>query len=306
MNSILDITLALRRNGIEIPDLGSSRRDVKEWVVIAEDLAEKNQGCLPNKAWLRKNGYGALISAMASHPDLFKHISVESLRKTPEEQVALANNLANEHNGILPSYSWLKKNGYCALIVFMAKFPKLFAHIKQDRLRPKRERLTVRPEKYVAIAEMLIEKYGEITYSLMKKHDCRGLLHAMRRYPHLFAHIPWEKKRKTPEEYVPIAQRLIEEHEGFLPNYTWLIENGYNGLQLVMRRHPNLFTGLKQKRLKKTIEEHLSDFDDLRKRNQGVLPCYSQLMRDGYCGLYDCIKSHPEKFARRNSKNHEC
>ena len=39
--------------------------------------------------------------------------------------------------GVLPSKSWLIKNGYAGLIKCMKKHPEMFAHIKENKTKRK-------------------------------------------------------------------------------------------------------------------------------------------------------------------------
>jgi len=162
------------------------RKTLEEQVKIAEQLAKENNGILPYKAWLGKNGYSSLIHAMYECPKSFNHIKQEKMIKSLEEQVKIAERLSKKNNGILPCGAWLIKNRYS------------------------------------------------------------GLNYALRKYPESFSHIKQEKMRKTLEEQVKEAGQLAKENNGILPCGAWLRKNGYNGLNIVIRRHPEAFKGMKQ------------------------------------------------------------
>jgi hypothetical protein len=110
------------------------RTSFEEWVQIAEELAEHNGGLLPNPQWLKDHGYRTLASHLYKKPDLFAHIPQGRLTKTFQEQVELAERLAQEHGGVLPSMKWLRENGYRSLSLSIWRYPEHFAHILQDRL----------------------------------------------------------------------------------------------------------------------------------------------------------------------------
>jgi hypothetical protein len=78
-----------------------------------------------------------------------------------------------------------------------------------------------------------------------------GLTQAIRHHPELFKHIKQDsKKGHSPQEWVPIAERLARKHGGTLPCPGWLQKNSHGVLQQVIRHHPELFKHIKQKRLR--------------------------------------------------------
>ena len=76
------------------------------------------------------------------------------------------------------------------------------------------------------------------------------------------------KKRRTPEEWVLVAEQLVEEHDGTLPNVSWLRDKGYRGLSYTMRNHPDLFKHIKQDRKIKTPEEWVLVAEQLVKEHE--------------------------------------
>jgi len=52
------------------------RKNKKEWLAIAEQLANKNNGKLPKG--LRKKGFASLENCIYKHPDFFKHLCVKN------------------------------------------------------------------------------------------------------------------------------------------------------------------------------------------------------------------------------------
>jgi hypothetical protein len=111
------------------------RRTSEQTVVLAERLARRHRGVMPNSWWLQQNGYVGLDQCMRKHPRLFRHIKQDSKRgRTPEEWVPVAEELARQHRGVLPNRWWLQQNRYSGLDFCMQKHPRLFRHIKQLKL----------------------------------------------------------------------------------------------------------------------------------------------------------------------------
>lgn len=188
---------------------------------------------LPNLQWLNDHGYGGLRKAMERSPSHFAHIPQVTIRKNKREWVQVAEALEGEH-GKLPNTSWLGANGYHGLLSAMSACPELFKHIA-------REKCFRTPKEWVRIAEELAKKRGQLPCSAwLLKRGLRGLQVCKLSYPHLFAHIPQERKIKSAEEYVSIAEAIAKEHRG-LPNSTWMQRNGHGALYVKIRKHPDLF-----------------------------------------------------------------
>lgn len=111
-------------------------RSVSEWVSIAKSLVEKNGGVLPSYSQLRHNGYQSLDYMMRKYPSQFQHLRQQKLRgKKPTEWVPFAERLAKRHKGVLPARKTLIECYGYGLVLAMQRHPRLFAHIKQKRLR---------------------------------------------------------------------------------------------------------------------------------------------------------------------------
>jgi len=72
------------------------------------------------------------------------------------------------------------------------------------------------------------------------------LAYAMRKHPERFAHL---KQAGVLDKWIPIAEKLAREHGDGLPSRQWLEKNGYNGLRMALRRRPELFAHIPQRRL---------------------------------------------------------
>ena len=84
---------------------------------------------------------------------------------------------------------------------------------------------------------------------------------------------------------------------GILPNPKWLTRNGYNGLARTMCKHPEAFAHIQQEwKGGHTLEEHVATAERLEKKH-GRLPNSGWLEINGYNGLAQTMRKHPEAFA---------
>ena len=205
-----------------------------EWIKIAEGLAHEH-GCLPDGAWLRKNGFGPMVQSMYIHPDLYAHIpKAERTWRTAKEWVPIAEALAKKHGNCLPSRRWLDKNGYEGLRGAKGRRPELFVHIKQHGKGKS-------PEEWAALAKVLVTTHGKLPCnSWLNKNGYSGLDHARRNRPDLFNGIEQERKGRRPHEWVSVAEELASKYDG-LPSTTWLNANGFNALVQMKTKHKGLF-----------------------------------------------------------------
>ena len=92
----------------------------------------------------------------------------------------------------------------------------------------------------------------------------------MWKHPEAFAHIPQDRKRKTLDENVALAEQLAKEHDK-LPGPGWLQAHSYSGLCSVMRSHPEAFAHIPQDSKKlKTLAEHVRTAKQLAKARQAA------------------------------------
>jgi hypothetical protein len=111
-------------------------KTTEQWVPVAEKLAKENGGVIPNRGWLKHNGYIGLYEAMKKKPQTFSHLKQESKKgKTAEQWVSVAEKLAKKKGGLLPNVGWLVKNGFYGLHQAMKKKPQTFSHLKQVQLK---------------------------------------------------------------------------------------------------------------------------------------------------------------------------
>ena len=234
-----------------------------------------------------------LIRFMFNNPELFKHISRDHKHNSAEEWVPIAEKLAKENGGILQSRGWLQKNGYSGLSRVLINCPKLFKHIKQEKM--KRSRM-----EWIPIAEKLTKENGGILpcKHWLVKNGYWGLSDCIRKFPKLFKHIKQEKRGgKSPKEWIHIAEKLAKENGGILPYGRWLGKNGYNGLLCAIRTYPELFKHIKQeKRGGKSPKEWIHIAEKLAKENGGILQNSGWLQKNGYSGLSAVLISCSELF----------
>ena len=265
----------------------------EEWVVMAEQLAKKHGGVLPNYYWLINNKYKGLDHCIKKYPEKFKHIEQDKKLKSPEEWVVIAEQLSKEHGGILPNCSWLINNKHhSGLYHCMKNHPEKFEHIKQDSRKGKT------PEEWVLVAEQLAKEHGGVLPGsgwLQSKHG--SLAKCMNTNPEKFAHIEQDKIYKSPKEWVVISEQLTKDHGGTLPNYQWLENNKYRGLDHCMKKYPEKFKHIEQDKKLKSPEEWVVIAEQLTKEHGGTLPNCSWLINNKYRGLDHCMRKYPEKFA---------
>lgn len=242
----------LRRNGYNRLNVCMSRypklfahidqeillKSTGEYVKIAEDL-EKQYGKLPSSKWLKENGHINLASCKIRHPERFAHIYQEyNGGMNADEYVKIAENLEKQYD-ILPSSKWLKENGYVNLATYKAKFPKLFAHIEQ-------EKLVKTLDEWVKIAEDLAKNNnGKLQNPRWIQKKYSGLYKNLLLHSEKFWHIKQEKLQRILGEWVKIAEEM-EDRYGKLPNSSWLQKNGFDSLYNCKRRHPERFSHIKQ------------------------------------------------------------
>jgi hypothetical protein len=216
----------------------------KEWVKIAEKLVKDNKDVLHSHTWLNRNGYYGLSSCIRRSPELFKHLKQNKIHKSSEEWIEIAENIAKNNNGVLPDHKWLIDNGYSNFYSYFYNHPNIFKHIKHNIIRDNRKS----PREQVKVAQKMAEdNNGVMPCGVWLKSNNYGLYKCMIKYPEFFKHIKQENKGgKTPEEHLKDTQKLIKENNGILPKYNWLKKNGYNGLTIFMVRNSELFKGMKQ------------------------------------------------------------
>jgi hypothetical protein len=222
-----------------------------EYVILAEKLAKENGGVLLAPARLLEQRYGKLVNAMSRRPRLFAHIHQEhaTTGKSPEEWAAIADQLAAQNDGVLPTCKWLCANSYKGVYATLLTHPHLFVHLP-------RERMVKHPEEYVPIAEALAQKNGGRVPNAgwLQRNHHQGTYTAMRVHPELFAHLTWEvkvserrgKKNVRLSDRVREAEKLAAKNGGVLPSKYGLEGMDRGGLASSIQRHPERFAHIER------------------------------------------------------------
>jgi hypothetical protein len=168
-------------------------KNVNEQIIEAEKLAREHDGVLPSREWLCRHGHSGLALVIRKCPEMFAHIKQDKRQKTVEEHIAEAEKLVREHGGVLPSQTWLRKNGHSDLETALRIHSERFAHIKQDSLKGKAI------EKHIAEAEKLAKEHDGVlpSQTWLRKNGHSGLEAALRIHSERFAHIKQEKLHKS-------------------------------------------------------------------------------------------------------------
>lgn len=273
-------------------------RDLKEWVLEAEQLAKENGGTLHSDWWLKTNGYSGLNTAKNKNQEAFAHIPQKQYFKTLEEHVADAEKLAKEHGDSLPGQRWMQLNDRSGLSQVMYKNPEAFAHIPQDWEGGKRLK------EHIADAERLAKENGDV---LPKKAELdENLVQAIRKHPAKFAHIQQDKHQwKTLDDLVKLAEQLAKENNGQLPAPSRMTSPELRSVQAAIYDNPEAFAHIERDRVRdeyKTVEEHVANAGRLAEENGGEIPNSKWLTSNGHQGLKIAMRNNPEKFAHLAQK----
>lgn len=115
---------------------------------LAEQLAKKNGGKLPNPWKMIQQGQSGLYRYIHRHPKAFEHFEVEdaveptkrsgegnfniAIRK---EHLKKARQLASKNNGVFQNSSWLIQHGHTRLASYAKTYPYVFAHLNGKQKR---------------------------------------------------------------------------------------------------------------------------------------------------------------------------
>jgi len=181
---------------------------------------------------------------------------------------------------------------------------KHFEWGKKQKRRCVKERT---PAEWVLVAEKLARENDDKVPSSgwLQENGYPRLCQVMREYPELFSHLQKEYRGgRTPEEWVPVAESVFSENGEKLPYGKWLEKNGYSGLCAAMRKHPELFSHLKQENRKGKIpEDRVEEAERLASENGGKLPYGKWLLDNGYSELAAAMRRRPELFSHLKQEN---
>ena len=279
---------------------------------------KEHNGILPNPNRLCKNGFRALSRCLYNYPELFSHIpqakNIQDIKSFEEARDLAQSQGFNSHK----EYRRWAKN--------IAGMPVAADTVYKDtgwtswgdflgtgNMRP--------PSHWLPFAE---------AKAVVRAHEIKTLpqFRAWDKQERLANKIPtlpsvvyrnagwidWYDFLSTESpslQHVQTAEQLAVEH-GIVPSRKWLRDNGHGALDQYIYKHPELFSHIPQqaKKLRKQAEKHYRSSEHVQTAEQlatehGVLPGYKWLRRNGFSGLYRCMRMRPELFAhipRQESK----
>lgn len=267
-------------------------------VTVAEQLAERNNGKVPSHSWLKANGYYGLAQRIYyKQPELFAHLKKDDGPNVKRQlkAVELAEALAKNNEGMIPTAFWLRQNGHEKLYLYIRANPRLFAHLKMDKTPWSRQN----EKQAVLIAEKLAKEHGGRlpSHKWLKAHGFKRLAKRITAQPGLFKHLIQERLIKTDAEVVAIAEKLAKSHRGTLPSKKWLIDHKYHCILNRKYRKPHLFSHLKQDwQGGLSDEEAIAIAEKLAKTHRGTIPNAKWLQTHGFMFLYMRMWKKPRLF----------
>jgi hypothetical protein len=266
---------------------------IEEHLVIAKKLAVENGGILPSRTTMRKKGYASTEDAMRKRPELFAEIAPDSMFKTVEYWIDIAESLARTNNGILPKITEIDKDKNRGIGSAIRSHRDRFAHIPRDYGRKT-------DSEWVNIAEGIAADHGGTLPSPPDLHKLnhKNVVASMQRRPDLYTHISKSlPSKKTVEDWVCIAEKLVKK-EGFTPCHADLKKRKLLGLAACIYKYPKSFSHLNQKLLveRKTSAEWKQLAVEIASNNNGVLPSYIALEKMGYGSINSKMYTNPSIF----------
>lgn len=143
---------------------------------------------LPSQEWCRWNGYAGLYTAMSKRPDLFAHIQPIQTKRTLQQMVLFAEELAEQFGGI-PSHGTLRRQ-YNALHLAIKRHPKRFAHIPQLASSYTPAPIGFGAKNWEPTARKLIKRFKKWPATRwLQANGFGGLVKRRQRQPELFQHL---------------------------------------------------------------------------------------------------------------------
>lgn len=109
-------------------------RNQQRIIARAELLSQINGGVLPHRQWLEKNRYWDIVLLKRRLPALFAHLTMANhdnrLKPAGTKWLPVAQKLAKQNCGNLPSMKWLRKRGFNPLCNAKKKHRAMFRSIK--------------------------------------------------------------------------------------------------------------------------------------------------------------------------------
>ncbi len=208
------------------------RRSIKEWVMIAEKIADGHSGQLPRGSKLAQLGYGALSAAIRKHPRYFKHIRREKYFTTRKEWAIVAEQLAARNKGLLPPRHKLPSG----LNNCITLYPELFAHLRiQRNFKP-----FIQARAYVR--SLNCKDTNAWKQWCKSKSRARDIPTSPNIFYKTTGWINWPdwfgQSAMYPKDFVKQAEQLAAQNGGKLPRGLW---RDYPRLARCRMNHPGMF-----------------------------------------------------------------
>ncbi len=275
----------------EFRDVYGDKHNIYDAVHTAEILVKNNNGVMPSIAWRNENGYGWLQGWIYKYPEKFSHIHDFQIRHNLDDAKKVAEMLAKNNNGSVPTYIWRTNNGYGWLNKWLFNYPEEFSHINLER-----DMKTIKEVKNI-VKTLAENNNGKLpTRDWRNKNGYGWIENWLYRYPEEFSHILIEKWGNNIDDAKKVAEILFKNNNGVMPSQKWRNENGYGWLQSWFMRFPEEFSHIYTKRKRKDIKTAKSVAKLLKDNNNGVMPSQKWRNENGYGWLQNWLIRYPEEF----------
>ncbi len=155
-------------------------------------------------------------------------------------------------------------------------------------------------EEWVLVAEERARNHGGTLESLcwLKNNGLPALRQAINHRPDSFGHIPQDQAgRRTPSEWVPVAEERARKNGGMLESQGYLNANDLSGLRSALFNRPDLFAHIPQDPGKRRTPSEWVPVAEERARNHGETlesPCW---LAARVRGLPQAMRRRPDMFA---------
>jgi hypothetical protein len=156
----------------------------------------------------------------------------------------------------------------------------------------------------IKLAEKLFRENGTIPhYSQLKRNGYGRLAEFISKYPEKISHLKQDKRVKSIEEWISIAENLPKNNKGEIPSNSILRKGKYLGLLRFMSKYPDKFSHIKQERLRRSMQDAFLAATKLTNQNNGRLPSLHWLNKNGFDWLKSQIKECPSNFKQFNQES---
>ncbi len=108
----------------------------------------------------------------------------------------------------------------------------------------------------------------------------------------------WTAGRRSPEDWVAVAEERARNHGGTLESYRWLMAHDFAALRFALTGRPDLFAHIRQDPAKKhTPSDWVLVAEDRARNHGGTLEPKAWLMANSFTGLCRALCRRPDLFA---------